>query len=66
LAALLAAAANRWKRKEVKTMYTKPEIAVLGEASEVILGSGIKKNPSFDPTQPTLGRYLTPDVELDN
>ncbi len=47
-------------------MYAKPEIAVLGEASEVILGGTMKKVPAFDPTQPTLGRFTNPDVELDN
>ncbi len=47
-------------------MYAKPEIAVLGEASEVILGSGNKVVPSFDPIQPTLNRFSNPDVELDN
>ncbi len=47
-------------------MDAKPEIVLLGEASEVILGGKMKAVPSFDPTQPTLGRYFNPDVELDN
>jgi len=51
---------------ELNTMYTKPEIVVLGTASEVILGNGVKTVPSFESAQPTLRRYNPADIELDN
>jgi len=45
-------------------MYTKPEIAVLGHVSEVILGT--KRVPSFEFADPMVNRFSPPDVELDD
>lgn len=43
-------------------MYTKPEVAVLGEASKVILGKKICQGESMDPLD-----HLAPaDSELDD
>lgn len=51
-----------WKRKEVKTMYAKPEIAVLGDASSVILGNKVGQTDAIQP----LSRRNPTDTELDD
>ncbi|OLD81642.1 MAG: hypothetical protein AUF67_07415 [Acidobacteria bacterium 13_1_20CM_58_21] len=57
---------GRWKRKEVKIMsYVKPEVAVLGDATSVILGH---KQQAQEPGQPSFIKNLlvSTDSELDS
>ena len=54
------------KRKEVKIMsYVKPEVAVLGDATSVILG---RKQQAQEPGQPAFIKNLltSTDAELDS
>jgi len=49
-------------QKEVNTMYAKPEIAVLGDASSVILGNKVGQTDAIMP----LSRRTPTDTELDD
>ena len=53
---------SEFNTKEVNIMYAKPEIAVLGDASSVILGNKVGQTDAIQP----LSRRNPTDTELDD